>query len=70
MSRLLDGNGEWLVHHDVAAGTHRQLGERRVRFIGARDYDEVDIRMRRERLRIGHDVDIRKDGLHIRRTAG
>src|SRR6267378_5024982 len=70
MSRLLDGNGEWLVDHDIAAGTHRQLGERRVRFVGARDYDEVDIRMLREHLRIGHDVDIGKDGRDISGTAG
>ena len=70
MSRLFDGNSEWLVHDDIAAGAHRRLGERRVRFIGARDYDEVDIRMRRERLRIGHDVDIGKHGRHIPGTAG
>src|SRR6266852_892023 len=40
MSRLLDASGERLVHHDIASGTHRQLRERRVRFIGTRDYDE------------------------------
>src|SRR5512132_3895843 len=47
MPRLLDGNGERLVHPDVAAGVQRQVRERRVRLIGARDYDEVDIRIRR-----------------------
>ena len=70
MSRLLDGNGERLVHHDISPGAHRQLGERRVRFIGARNYDEVDIRMRREHFRIGHDFDIGKDGRDICRPAG
>src|SRR6267378_1642232 len=70
MSRLLDRNCEWLVDHNITAGTHRQLRERRVRFIGARDYDEVDIRMRRERLWIGHDLDIREDARHIYGTAG
>src|ERR1700692_327740 len=70
MSRLLDGNCERLVHYDVAGRAHRQLGERRVSFIGARDYHEVDIRMRRERFRIGHDVDVRKDDQHIRGMAG
>src|SRR6266478_3089654 len=52
VSRLLDRNCEWLVDHDIASGTHRQLRERRVRF------------------RIGHDLDIRKDARHISRTAG
>src|SRR5882762_9190672 len=70
MSRLPDRNCEWLVDHDIASGTHRQLRERRVRFVGARDYDEVDIRMRRERFWIGHDLDIRKDARHISGTAG
>src|SRR6266478_4733178 len=70
MPRLLDSNCEWLVDHHIASGTHRQLRERRVRFIGARDYDEVYIRVRRERFRIGHDLDIRKDARHISRTAG
>src|SRR5882762_4207129 len=70
MSRLLDRDCEWLVDHDVAAATHRQLRERRVRFIGARDYDEIDIRMRRENLGIGDDLDIRKDARHISGTAG
>src|SRR5712691_7061809 len=38
MSRLPGRNCEWLVDHDIAAGTHRQLRERCVRFVGARDY--------------------------------
>ena len=58
MSRLLDRNREWLVDHDIATGTHRLLRQWSVRFIGTRDYDEVDIRMRREHLRIGHHLDI------------
>src|ERR1700737_853609 len=51
MSRLVGGNGEWLVDHDVAPRTHRQLRERGVRLIGARNHEEVYIRVRRrERL--------------------
>src|SRR5438067_13595977 len=48
MPCFLGGNGERLVDYDIAAGTHRRFSERRVRFIGARDYNEIDMRMRRE----------------------
>src|SRR5882762_2892243 len=65
MSRLLDRNCEWLVDHDIPSGTHRQLRERRVRFIGARYSDEVDARMRRECFWIGHDLAIWKDARYI-----
>src|ERR1700687_1957765 len=35
MSRLVGGNGEWLVDHDVAPRTHRQLRARGGRPLGA-----------------------------------
>src|SRR4030088_2614258 len=42
ISCFTESNGERLVHHDVAAGAHRQLGEWRVGFVGTRNYYEVD----------------------------
>src|SRR5207253_3062263 len=52
VSRLFDRNSERLVHDDIAPRVHRRFSERRVRFIGARNYDEVEIGMRGERLGI------------------
>src|SRR5712671_928248 len=65
MSSFLDGDGERLVDYDIATSAHRRLSERCVRFIGTRDYDEVDIVMRRESVWIRDDIDIGKDGLYI-----
>src|SRR5712671_4366452 len=66
MSSFLYGDGERLVDDNIPPGTHRRLSERCVGFIGARDYDEIDIGMRRESLWIRDDIDIRKDDLYIR----
>src|SRR5437667_5712311 len=66
MSCFLDGDSERLVDDDIATGIHRRFSEWRVRFIGARNYNELDIRMRRgECLRIGDNIDIRNNCCHI-----
>src|SRR2546423_13789244 len=71
MSGLLNSDGERFVDDDVAAGAHRCFRQWCVGFVGARDYDEIDVRMRRrERLRIGDDVDIGQNSDHIPETAG
>src|ERR1700704_4909966 len=38
MSGLFDCDSKWLVHDDIAAGTHRRFGGRRMWFIWAPDY--------------------------------